>query len=81
MVKLQTNPVVYTVGQGGLLHAVPSEAVAVGLYGTNWNTKIDDINDAFWNNYHVGTPLVTASDFSPAASTAAATSISVDKSL
>jgi len=58
MVKLQTNPTVYVVGRGGALVAVPSEADAAQLYGPSWNKHIDDINDAFWNNYQVWDPAL-----------------------
>lgn len=81
MVKLQTSPTVYVVTARGLLRAVPSEAVAAALYGSNWNREIDDINDAFWTNYTVGATLTVASDFNRVSVTNAATNISVDKGL
>lgn len=81
MIKLQTNPTVYVVGQGGELQAVPSEEVAVGLYGSTWNQQIEDINDAFWSNYTVGAPLAVASDFSPNTARDAVLTINADKGL
>lgn len=81
MVKLQTNPTVYVVARGGVLHAVPSETVAAGLYGADWNTKIDDVNDAFWFNYSVADALEDVSDFSPAGAQASAATINIDLGL
>lgn len=57
MVKVQTNPQVYVVARGGTLRAIPSEDVAFALYGPLWNKLIDDVNDAFFTDYKIGTPL------------------------
>jgi hypothetical protein len=81
MVKITTDPKVYAVGANGTLRWVTSEAVAIALYGTNWNKMIDDVADSFFVNYTVGAAINSASEFSPAAVTAAATSINVDKNL
>ena len=79
LVKVTTDPKVYAVSSHGTLRCVSSEAVASALYGADWNTKIDDIPDAFFVNYSVGATIVNASDFQPAAQTAAATDIDTDK--
>jgi len=57
MIKVTSSPTVYAVGQGGVLRPISSEAVAVALYGADWNTKIDDISDAFFVNYTTGAEL------------------------
>ncbi|NQV12218.1 hypothetical protein HQ524_02560 [Candidatus Uhrbacteria bacterium] len=67
MVKFQTADVVYTVNRGGVLRAVETEQLAGQLYGIAWNTKIDDINDAFYTDYGFGAPLITSGDFSASA--------------
>lgn len=53
MVKINTDPKVYYVGLGGNLYAIGSESDAESLYGNDWNTKIDDVADAFFSNYTV----------------------------
>ncbi len=60
MVKIQTDPKVYAVCRGGLLRWVTTEAVARILYGADWNTKIDDVPDAFFFNYTIGDPITEA---------------------
>lgn len=75
MVKFTTLNNVYVVGRYGELRWVTSEAVATSLYGTNWNTKIDDINDAFFGDYSFGTAISSAGTYSPSAETAAVASI------
>src|SRR5690606_3594001 len=41
----------------GVLRHVTSEAIAIELFGGNWNKRVDDIPDAFFFNYTVGAPL------------------------
>lgn len=79
LVKIQTDPKVYAVAGGGTLRWVQSEAVASALYGAGWAANVDDVPDAFFVNYDIGAPIVTASDFSPAAVRDAATTIGADK--
>lgn len=55
MVKINTDPKVYVVAKGGKLIAVGSESVASTLYGSAWNTHIDDVPDGFFSNYKVST--------------------------
>ena len=81
MVKVTTDPRVYAVAANGTLREIGSEAIAKALYGDNWNTMVQDLPDAFWTNYTVGSSIAAASDYDKAAATSAATSISVDKNL
>lgn len=60
MVKIQTDPKVYAVSAGGVLRWVQTEAIAQALYGSDWNTKVDDVSDALFANYTVGSPIVSA---------------------
>ncbi len=57
MIKINSDPKTYFVGQNGTLNWVTDEATAVALYGADWNTKIDDVPDGFFGNYTVGTSL------------------------
>jgi len=81
MVKVTTDPKVYVVDAGGTLRAIPSEAVAAALYGSDWNTKIDDLPDAFFTDYTLGTPLTNASDFVPTSAAASVANIGADRGL
>ena len=66
MVKFQTSPQVYAVAKGGILRAIASESIAAGLYGSDWNKKIDDISDVFYGDYKFGEPIVLSTDYDPA---------------
>ncbi|MFA5946395.1 MAG: hypothetical protein WC813_00015 [Patescibacteria group bacterium] len=57
MVKIVHDPKVYAVEPGGVLRWVVSETVATELYGDDWNKQIIDIDETFWKNYTVGTPI------------------------
>jgi len=61
LVKITTDPKVYWVGDYGQLRHVSTESIAITLFGTGWNTKIDDVADAFFTNYMIGEPIETAS--------------------
>ncbi len=57
LVKITTVPTVYAVEPGGVLRSILSEANAEALYGSAWNTMIDDVPDSFFVNYTVGADL------------------------
>jgi plastocyanin len=80
MIKINTDPKVYFVTDGGTLRPIADEAAAVALYGSTWNTRIDDVPDGFFTNYNVSTNDVTSSDTS-LLTNAFATTINIDKSL
>jgi hypothetical protein len=75
MVKFVTDPKTYAVAKKGVLRWVASESLAASLYGSAWNTKIDDLSDAFAADYSFGPEIMSVSDFSPAAATAATPTI------
>lgn len=65
MVKFVTVNTVYGVGADGELRAIASEEVAESIWGSEWNTLIDDISDAFYGNYRFGDDIDSTSDFDP----------------
>ncbi|HPF95040.1 MAG: cupredoxin domain-containing protein [Candidatus Magasanikbacteria bacterium] len=79
MVKITTDPRTYVVDQGGILRQIGSEQLAQTLYGPTWNSQVDDIPDAFFVNYRLGTQIQTASDYNPENVKTLTTTISQDK--
>ncbi len=57
MVKFPTDPQVYAIDAGGTFRPIPSETIALSLYGPNWNQLIDDLSDVFFVNYRMGPPI------------------------
>lgn len=62
MVKINSDPKTYAVDDGGALRWVSTEEVAVAMYGSSWNTMIDDVPDAFFGNYTMGSNIETTED-------------------
>lgn len=60
MVKITTDPKVYAVDRGGMLRHVSTPELAAQLYGSTWAKQIDDVPDAFFINYKIGTPVTMA---------------------
>jgi hypothetical protein len=81
LVKIQSDPRTYAVARGGVLRWVKTEAAAIGLYGADWNKKVDDLADAFFVNYQTGADITVAADYSLSGELASATSINDDKRL
>lgn len=63
MVKFTTVPRVYAVTRQGELRWVPTEDLAVALYGANWARNIDDLQDAYFTDYTYGPDISSVSDF------------------
>jgi len=81
MVKINSDPKTYAVDEMGSLRWVTSEAVAVAMFGSAWNTMIDDVPDAFFGNYRSGSDIEATDDFVPADAAADAKNINDDKGL
>lgn len=81
MVKIQSDPRTYAVERGGVLRHVTSEAVAVALYGNNWNQQIDDIPDGFFGNYTIGEPINSGTEYNPEMARQQNPTINADKQL
>lgn len=81
MVKITTDPKVYAVDRGGILRHVTSQELAETLYGLNWQSDIDDVPDAFFTNYRIGTAIEVASDYVPGDVQTLTPSIAEDKLL
>ncbi len=75
MVKFPSVNTVYAVARYGKLRAVASEAVAVDLYGANWNQMIDDVSEAFYTNYTFSHVIEAAVEFDIDAETNSVASI------
>ncbi|MEY4722610.1 MAG: hypothetical protein RLZZ324_123, partial [Candidatus Parcubacteria bacterium] len=59
LVKINTDSKVYAVDANGTLRWVPDEWTAKRLYGDNWSKLVDDVSDAFFTDYSIGTPIPT----------------------
>ena len=82
LVKITTDPKVYAVGGNGTLHWVTTAAIAESLYGASWaSTSVEDVSDAFFVNYLVGSDINAASEYDKASEMDGASTINEDKNL
>jgi plastocyanin len=81
MVKINTDPKTYAIDENSTLRHVTSEAVAIALYGADWNKKIDDIADGFFSNYTIGEAIEDTGDYNVTTAMENASSINNDRNL
>lgn len=62
LIKITTVPKVYMVGTNGELRWIETEAVARALFGASWASRVQDIPDAFFSAYHLGSSIRAAAD-------------------
>lgn len=81
MIKIQTSPKVYVIERGGIARWVQTEELAQDLYGSDWNKKIDDVPDVFFENYKVGNEITTSTIYKPDAVVKEVKTINEDKGI
>lgn len=81
MIKIDSDPKTYAIDRGGARRHITSEAVAIALYGSNWNRQVHDMPDSFFSNYPEGQPILDAQDFQPTAASSSNPDVSTDKDL
>ncbi|HVM90699.1 MAG TPA: invasin domain 3-containing protein [Verrucomicrobiae bacterium] len=64
LVKFQTDPKVYLPTKGGVLRWAQTEDIVRTWFGSDWNTQVDDISEAFYVNYKFGDPIAGPYDVS-----------------
>lgn len=57
LVKVPTDPKVYAVEPGGLLRHIENPEIAQSIYGEDWEEKIVDLPEVFFENYTLGKPI------------------------
>lgn len=77
LVKFRTLPKTYSIGIGGALQWLTTEALAAELYGAAWNTMVDDLSDAFAGDYKGGADIKARGDLA----TGATPTLSLDDDL
>ena len=58
LVKIQSDPRTYVVELFGTLRWIKTESQAIALYGTNWSTRVRDLDVSQFTNYSSGEPLL-----------------------
>lgn len=81
LVKFQTDTKTYLPTKNGQLRWVKTEAVASGLFGSDWIHQVDDISESFYVNYRFGEPIESALDAPLDIIRAQSANINIDKGL
>lgn len=58
---------VYVVDAGQTLRHLTTEALAVAIFGNNWNQTVKDLPESLLFSYNFGEPIDSTEDFDPAA--------------
>jgi hypothetical protein len=61
LIKVRSIEKVYAVGKSGNLRWVKDEATASALYGPNWSALVRDVSEAYFADYVIGDPILSAS--------------------
>lgn len=57
LVKVPSRSEVYAVEPGGVLRHIDDVAIAESLFGDNWQSRLFDIPEVFFDNYIIGEPI------------------------
>ncbi len=62
LIKVPSDPKVYTVEVGGVLRPLADEIIAEEFFGEQWKKKVVDIPEVFFDNYTVSDPIQKSYD-------------------
>lgn len=81
LLSIASNNTYYAVGQNGTLHPLADADVAAQLYGMEYKEYVNELPEAFFGNYTMGSEIELASQYDKNASMADAQTINQDKGL
>ncbi len=70
-----TTPTVYAVSFVGFLRPIANAEIAESLYGADWVSLIESVDDVFFNNYRIGYTIESTNDFNWSAAQSETSSI------
>lgn len=74
LVKFTTSAV-YAVSYAGILRPIANGEIAEAIFGDDWISLIDSVDDTFYGNYRVGSDIESSSDYSASAAKSATSTI------
>ncbi|MCX6781049.1 MAG: hypothetical protein NT003_02960 [Candidatus Magasanikbacteria bacterium] len=63
LIRIATDTNIYAVAHGGVLRAV-NEGNAALLFGKDWKSLVDLMQDYYFTNYTIGAPILSLQDYS-----------------
>lgn len=80
LIRIQSDARIFAVAHGGVLRAI-NEGNAEALFGKDWKTLLDTLQDHYFTNYNPGEPILSLKDYSPAAEVSKSPTIEMDKGI
>lgn len=80
LIKIESDPRIYAVARGGVLREV-NEGNAALIFGSDWRSSLDVLQDYYFTNYTIGEPITSPRDYSKEAELGKAPTIDHDKGL
>lgn len=63
LIKIESDPRIYAVARGGVLREI-NEGNAEIIFGSDWRSLVDTLQDYYFTNYIVGNPINSPQEYS-----------------
>lgn len=80
LIRIQSDSRIFAVAHGGTLRAL-NEGTAETLFGKDWKSQLDTLQDYYFTNYNPGEPILSLKDYNPQAETSKSPTIEIDKGI
>lgn len=80
LIRIQSDARIFAVAHGGTLRAL-NEGTAEALFGKNWISLLDTLQEYYFTNYNPGEPILSLKDYNPQAETSKSPTIEIDKGI
>jgi len=80
LIRIQSDARIFAVAHGGVLRAI-NKGTAVMIFGKDWETKLDTLQDHYFTNYNPGEPILSPTDYSANAEMTKSPTIELDKGI
>lgn len=80
LIRIETDSHMYAVSHGGVLRAI-NEGTAQQIFGKDWKSLLDTLQDYYYTNYNMGEPILSAQQYSVQAELGSSLTIEADKGI
>lgn len=80
LIRIQSDSRIFAVAHGGTLRAI-NEGTAEMVFGKDWKSLLDTLQDYYFTNYNMGEPILSAQQYSVAAELGGSQTIEADKGI
>ncbi len=80
LIQIQSDYRIYAVAHGGHLRSL-NEGTAEMLFGKNWKSLLDTLQDHYYTNYNMGEPILSPQQYSVLAELGGSQTIEEDKGI